>query len=216
VTLKRHVPTIGIAVALALFALAARSYPGGTTDSPNTIGYSWAHNFVSSLFAPRALNGAPNPARSFSVAAMLALCGSLAIMFRRLSRQFRSRLHQKTIEIGGIGAMVYDFLVVTPMHDLMVNIGLLFSFAALLATTHALYLERRWLLVLWGLSCIALAGISATMYYGHRFYGLLPVVQKVFFLACVGWIVSAYYTQSVNHRLRSATPPLSQRLANER
>jgi hypothetical protein len=32
------------------------------------------------------------------------------------------------------------------MHDLMVTIGLLFSLVALVATAHALYAERRWLL----------------------------------------------------------------------
>jgi hypothetical protein len=43
-------------------------------------------------------------------------------------------------------AKSYSFLVVTRMHDLMVTIGLPFSLVALVATAHALYAERRWLL----------------------------------------------------------------------
>lgn len=73
-------------------------------------------------------------------------------MFRRISINVRSsRVHKKTIEIGGIGALVYGFLAVTRMRDLMVSIGLLFSLAALLAATHALYIERRWWLFAWGI-----------------------------------------------------------------
>ena len=184
--LKYHLPAIGVLAALCLFVVAAIYYPGGTMDSASAVGYSWAHNFVSSLFASRALNGAANPARYIAVPAMLLLCVSLGIMFRRISINVRSsRRAKKTIEIGGIGEMVYGFLAVTRMRDLMVSIGLLFSLAALLAATHALYIERRWLLFAWGSICIELSLVSAAMYYGNVFYGFLPVVQKVSLVACI-------------------------------
>jgi hypothetical protein len=195
----QHLPTFGIVAALGLFAVAASSYPGSTTDSLGAPGYSWAHDFVSTLFGPRARNGAPNSARGVAIAAMLALCVSLGTVFYRLSRQLRSRLHRKTVEIAGIGTAVYSFLVVTPLHDLMVDVGLLFACTALLATTHALYLERRWALVAWGSGCLALAALSAVMYYGHVLYGYLPFMQKVSLVACVGWLLGAYYTQ-IGHR----------------
>lgn len=80
VRLKYHLPAIGLAVALCLFVVAGMYYPGGTTDSASTVGYSLVHNFVSTLFAPRALNGAPNPARFVAMPAMLFLCVSLGIV----------------------------------------------------------------------------------------------------------------------------------------
>lgn len=92
--LKYHWPAIGTAIALCLFVAAAIGYPGGTTDSASTVGYSWAHNFVSSLFASRALNGAANPARYIAVPAMLLLCVSLGVMFWRISREVKSRFHE--------------------------------------------------------------------------------------------------------------------------
>jgi len=193
--LKYHWPAIGIAIALCLFVVAAMYYPGGTTDSAVTIGYNWAHNFVSSLFAARALNGAPNPARVIAIPAMLLMCVSLGVMFRRIAMKVNSRVHKQTIEIGGIGAMVYAFLVVTPMHDLMVTIGLLFWLVALFATMHALSIERRGLLSGWGALCIALTLLSAVMYYGKVFYGLLPIVQKVSLVIWIGWLLSVHYTK---------------------
>lgn len=190
-----HLPVVGIAVALCLFVVAAIHYPGGTMSSASTVGYSWAHNFISSLFAPRALNGAVNPARYIAIPAMLFLCASLGMVFSRISRKARSRAHKKAIEIGGIGAAVYGFLIATPMHNLMISIGLLFSLAALLATTHMLYIERRWWLFGWGTLCLTLSLVSASMYYGKLLYGLLPVIQKVSLASCVGWLLSVYYTQ---------------------
>jgi uncharacterized membrane protein len=89
----------------------------------------------------------------------------------------------------------HAFLAVTPMHDLMVTIGLLFSLAALLAATHVLYSERRWLLFGWGSICVALSLLSAATYYGNLFYGFLPVVQKISLVMCVGSMLSLHYTQ---------------------
>jgi hypothetical protein len=193
--LQRHLPTAGIALAVGLFVGAAIRYPGGSTDSAATVGYSWTHNFISSLFAPRALNGAANPARFIAIAAMFVMCLSLGAVFLRLSRQVGSRAHRKTIEIGGIGAMIYSFLVVTPTHDLMVTFGLVFGLAALIATTHLLYVERRWSLFFGGSLSIALTLSAATMYYGNVFSGLLPLMQKVSLTAGVGWLLFVHYAR---------------------
>jgi hypothetical protein len=192
---KYHVPTIGIAIALCLFVVAASYYPGGTTLSADTVGYSWVHNFVSALFQPVALNGDANPARSFAIAAMLLLCLSWGLMFWQISRQVKARVHQKTIEISGLGLMVYAFLIVTPLHNLMVDLALLFGLVALFATTHDLYLERHPLLFGWGALCLALLMVSAMMYYGNVLYGLLPVMQKVSLGASSGWLITVYYTR---------------------
>lgn len=192
----RHLPVVGIATALCLFIMAAGRYPGGTMDAAGTVGYSWAQNFVSALFAPEALNGAPNPARTIAVPALFFLCAGIGVMFYRISTKAESRFHRKMIEIGGIGAAVYGLLVATPMHNLVISIGLLFYWAALLAMWHMLYIKRRRLLFGWGIICIALSSMSAAMYYGEMLYGLLPMIQKLNITACVGWITAVYYTSS--------------------
>ena len=143
---KSHVPLVAIVISVCLFGVAGLYYPGGTTESANTVGYNWAHNFISSLFAPNALNGAPNPARLVAIPAMLILCVGLAALFWSISRKATSRVHKKAIEIGGVGSMVYASLVVTPMHDLMIDIALPFGLVALLAILHLLHTARRSLL----------------------------------------------------------------------
>ena len=199
----KHLPALGIALALGLIVAATTYYPGGTMSSADTVGYSWANNTLSALFQPRALNGAPNPARSIAIPAMLFLCVSLGVMFKRISDKIASRAHRKTIEISGIGSAVYGLMVVTPMHDLMVTILLLFVLVAVIATLHALYLERRWMLVAWGSLCIALSLLDATIYYGNVFFGLLPVVSKLSLAVHIAWLLAVYYTLSA---IRAPSP----------
>jgi hypothetical protein len=189
----RHLPLIGIVVAVGLFLVAATYYPGGTTDSATTVGYDWTRNFISSLFAPTALNGAANTARRVAIPAMFVLCASTGAMFKSISNKGTTKTQRKAIEIGGIGAAVYFFLVVTPMHNLMINIGLPFALVAQLAILHLLYATRRWGLFWVGIVSILLLLLSAAMYYEHLFFDLLPVVQKVGLVAPLGWLVAVHY-----------------------
>ncbi len=123
VRFRSHLPLLGIVISVCLFFVATTYYPGGTADSATSVGYDWAHNFISSLFAAKALNGAANPARLFAIPAMLVLCVSIGALFKSISNKSTSKIHRKTIEISGIGATVYAFLVVTPMHNVMVSAG---------------------------------------------------------------------------------------------
>jgi hypothetical protein len=176
-----RLPLPGVLISLALFAWAASHYPGG---------YDWANHFISTLFAPTTATGVPNTARFLAIAAMLVFCVSVAILFVVLSRRTGSLVHRKTLEIGGIGSMVYAFLVVTPMHDLLVSISLLFFIPAMLAAIHLMYVERRFTLFWVGLMCLGVLLVTATMYYGNLHWHLLPLAQKATFVACIGWLLT--------------------------
>jgi hypothetical protein len=169
-----------VLVSLAVFALAASYYPGG---------YDWTNDFISTLFAPSTATGVANEARFLAIAGMFVFCVSVAVLFAVLSRRAGRRVHRNTLEIGGIGSMVYAFLAVTPMHDLLVGIALVFFVSAMSAAIHLLYVERRFALFWVGLMCLGLLLASATMYYVHMFLYLLPLAQKVSFVACVSWLL---------------------------
>src|SRR5262245_13413260 len=139
---KSHLPLIGILVSVVLLALSASYYPGGSYDSPDSVGYDWSRNFISTLFAPIALNGAANPARRLAIPAMLVFCVSIGVLFRNISRKAKSRLHRKAIEIGGIGTAIYAFLVVKTMHDILVSIAFVFFMVSVMVTLHLLSSDR--------------------------------------------------------------------------
>jgi hypothetical protein len=52
-----------MAVAMVLLVGATRFYPGGSQEDASSVGYDWANKHLSNLFAPKAVNGAENPAR---------------------------------------------------------------------------------------------------------------------------------------------------------
>jgi hypothetical protein len=173
-------PLAGILASLALFTNAASHYPGG---------YRFTGDFISTLFAPLTPSGINNAARPIAILAMLVFCASVGLLFQLVSRQASSRVLAKIIQIGGVGSMVYAFLVVTPMHDLLVGIALLFFFPAVFATLALVYQERRVALFSSGLVCLGLMIVASTMYYGHVAWQLLPLAQKSSMGACTCWLL---------------------------
>lgn len=180
-------PLIGVILSFFLFVLAALRYPGG---------YDWVNLSISTLFQPGTLNGAENLARPIAVLAVLSFCVSMGIVFKRVSQRATSRLHKKTIEIAGIGSMVYAFLVVTPMHDVLVGVALIFFVVAMLFTLHMIYLEKRFGLLFAGIVSLMIPLINAMMYYGNLLYGFLPIVQKIAVFMWVGWLLVLHLEES--------------------
>lgn len=182
VSIRHRSPLIGVLVAAVLFVLATTRYPGG---------YDWLDQSVSSLFQPIALNGLPNSARTVGSLAVVAFCLSMAIVFDTISRNGPSKFHGKAIQIGGVGSMVYAALAVTPMHDLVISVALVFFVVAIATFIHQLHLERRVGMLSAGLVCLGLTLSNATIYYGDLFYGFLPIVQKLSLVGWAGWLLAA-------------------------
>ena len=140
-TLRKLLPLLGASFSVALLVVAAGRYPGG---------YEWLEQSVSSLFQPTTLAGEPNEARPLASLGVLAFCASMGVVFAAIARQGPTRFHRKTVQVAGIGSMVYAALVVTPMHDVLVGVALVFFVTAVLTVAHGLYRDRRRaLLALW-------------------------------------------------------------------
>ena len=191
---KEYLPLIGVLASLAIFALSATRYPGG---------YDWIHHSISALFQPTALNGEENPARKPAMLAVFIFCVSVGILFKSVSMKGKSHFHRKTIEIAGIGSMVYAFLVVTPMHNVLVSVSLLFYVTAMLAILHLLYVERHVRMFCAGMVCVALLLTGAVMYYGNVLFGLLPLVQKTSLAMSVSWLFALQFSESKGGAQRS-------------
>jgi hypothetical protein len=191
--LVRHLPPLGALVAVGILIAAAARYPGGTDKSPDTVGFRCGENFLCALFQPVALNGAENPARPLAIVGLLLLCASMGVVFFRISRSTTLRLHRSAIEIGGIGTAVYAVFVPTVLHNVAVNVGLLFSLCAYAAIGAVLWVERRRGLFACGVALLALKTATAVSYYGDVRYDLLPSMQVAGVVGGLGWILAVYY-----------------------
>lgn len=185
--MRRIFPLLGVSLSVAILIVAAGHYPGG---------YDWFHQSVSSLFQPATPDGEANDARRLACLGIIGFCMSMGIVFATVAKRGPTRFHRKTVQVAGIGSMVYAALTVTPMHDVLVGAALLFFLTAVLTIVHGLYLNRRFGMLGLGIASLALVLGNAAMYYGEWLYGFLPVVQKASLGMWVVWLFALYFSNS--------------------
>jgi hypothetical protein len=186
---KRQFPLICVLLGFALILVATRFYPGGTLDDPTAVGFDWSRNYLTNLFRPSALNGLKNAAMPYAVAGMWLICVGLADLFRHLAKEMGSTWHAKWVRIFGIAATVYAALTVTPMHDLMVTIALVFFVAAELVLLDWLCQRRQLPQWIAGMANLALLISAAFVYYREVAMVALPTLQKLVFLSSTAWLL---------------------------
>ena len=90
----------------------------------NSIGFDWTKNFISNLFGAKALNGAENPSRIWAYTGMILLPFSYAIFFINMSKKLPEKNVANILKYGGAANILFMFLIVTPLHDLMLNVSI--------------------------------------------------------------------------------------------
>ena len=167
---------LGILVAVSCLVAATTRYPGG---------FDWNRDYISTL-----LRAPAGPSRTLADIGVLLFSVSLALVFVRLARAAAFARSSKAIRIGGIGSMIYSALTITPMHDLMVTISLVFLLAALVPMVRELTRANERGFFAAGCICLAILGASAAIYYSGRFVVVLPWAQRVSFGLIAVWLVA--------------------------
>ncbi|WP_152561057.1 hypothetical protein [Flavobacterium sp. ASV13] len=67
---QKHSVLICLVISVILIVIATLLYPGGSLLDKNSIGFGWSKNFISNLFAAKAINGAENPGRIWAIIGM--------------------------------------------------------------------------------------------------------------------------------------------------
>ena len=67
---KKYSVLICLVISVIFIIIATLVYPGGSLLDKNSIGFDWSKNFLSNLFAPKALNGSENPGRIWALIGM--------------------------------------------------------------------------------------------------------------------------------------------------
>lgn len=182
-------PIGGIVVFLALYAVAAALYPGGSLVDKASPGFSWLHNYWCNLLNVVALNGQPNPARPVALLAMGILGTALALLWYLLPKLFTlGPLYAATIRLAGILAMVFAGFIFTKYHDLVSTIAGFFGLVAMAGTFAGLYKARLRKLLGLGVLCLALLLVNNYVYYTTHFIYYLPVIQKLTLLLVLTWL----------------------------
>jgi hypothetical protein len=148
--IKKYSVLIGITISLILFAVAISMYPGGTYQNKNTIGFSWSKNYISNLFEANAINGSENSAKIWAYGAMYT----------------------------GILTMPFTFLIVTPLHNLMLNISSFLFWNCIVAITVFIFMTKLHFFKIYNSICL-LIFVYAVYVHTSSNWNLLLIIAKV-------------------------------------
>jgi len=181
----RNIPIVGVVAAIGLLAISAYQYSGNM---------HWTRVTVSLLCASTLPDGSPNPGRELPITALLLLCASMALLFQFISQLAETRVQHNAIQIGGIGSMVYALLTATPMHNVMVNIALVFFIVAIVAIIYMLYRKQYYMLTILGAACIVVKSGSVSLYYTNTYTEVWGVLQKLSIILTTTWLFAVHMT----------------------
>ena len=179
--IKKHAVLIGVSISLILLMIAISIYPGGSMFDQHSVGFDLSKNFISNLFAANALNGAVNPSRIWAYLGMILLPCSYAIFFVNMSKKILEKNAGYILKYGGAANILCMFLIVTPLHDLMLNISITLFWTCIVVITVFILKTRLHLFKLLCVICLLIFYYSIFLWATND-WDLLPIMQKVNFI----------------------------------
>lgn len=193
---KKYAVLIGIVISFILLIIAISLYPGGSMFDKNSVGFDWTKNFISNLFAAKALNGSENASRIWACLGMIVLPCSYAIFFVNMSKKIPDKNVGMILIYGGAINILCMFLIVTPLHDLMLNISITLFWTCIVVITVFILKTRLHLFKFLCITCLVIFYYSLYLWATNN-WGLLPIVQKLNFINSTLLILGLeYFTRS--------------------
>jgi hypothetical protein len=179
--IKKYSVLTGVVIALILMIIAISVYPGGSMFDRHSAGFDWTKNFISNLFATKALNGAENPARIWACMGMIILPLSYAVFFIHMSKKIPDKNAGNILKYGGAVNVLVMFLIVTPLHDLMLNISITLFWTCIIVITVFILKTRLHLFKFFCIVCLLIFYYSIYLWATND-WDLLPTMQKLNFI----------------------------------
>ena len=189
---------IGVVISVILIVIATFLYPGGSLLDENSIGFNWSENFISNLFAAKAVNGLENPSRIWALIGIAFHSLGYGIFFINMSKKMPTKHAATILKLIGIANILFTFLIATPLHDIMVIISSTLFLIGLFYIT--VYILKTKLHLLKFCCIICLMIFYYTLYlYGSGNWRLLAIMQKVTFISSMLLILGLeYFTKEEN------------------
>lgn len=190
--IKKYSVLTGVVISLVLMMIAISVYPGGSMFDKNSVGFDWSTNFISNLFATKALNGAENPSRIWAYIGMIILPLSYAIFFINISKKLPDKKAGNMIKYLGIANVLCMSLIVTPLHDLMLNISITLFWTCIIIITVFILKTRLHLFKFLCIVCLVIFYYSIYLW-AISDWDLLPTMQKLNFINSTLLILALEY-----------------------
>ncbi|WP_281866041.1 hypothetical protein [Flavobacterium sp. GSB-24] len=189
--IKKYSVLLCLSISLILMVIAASLYPGGSLFDKNSIGFGWSKNFVSNLFAAKAINGSENPGRIWAVIAMAFHSAGYGIFFINMSKKIPSVQWAKILKFIGIVNIVFIFLIATPLHDLG-TISIVLTLFGLFTITIYILKSKLHFLKFCCILCL-LTFYCFFFLFGFGYLGLAVIMQKVYNASAILLVLALEY-----------------------
>ncbi|HEY4787941.1 MAG TPA: hypothetical protein VIH57_17930 [Bacteroidales bacterium] len=194
VSFTDYLPIIGVLAFVGIYIYSATLYPGGSQVNSNSKGFDWMNNYWCTMFALKAMNGQPNPARPFSIAGMIILWTSLLVFFFKFSEILSpGQIWKRVIQIAGTVSLMFASLLFTNLHDFATTFSSAVGLFALIGIMLGVAKSNLNFYKITGIVCMILMGINNYIYYSRQGINFLPLIQKLTFLVVLSWVVGLNY-----------------------
>lgn len=192
--MKKYSVLICVVTSVILLVTATLIYPGGSLPDRNSVGFGWTKNFLSNLFATKALNGAPNPGWIYAVIGMAFHSVGYGIFFIHMSKKIALRPWSDVIKFLGVANIVLIFLIATPLHDLG-TLSIVLTLVGLFIITVFMLRSKLHLLKCCCIGCL-LTYYCFFALFGFGYMDFAVVMQKVYVICSMLLILALEYFTS--------------------
>ncbi len=189
--IKKYSVLICFITSMILIVIATLTYPGGSLLDKNSIGFDWSKNFISNLFATKAINGSENPGRVWAIIGMAFQSVGYGIFFINMSKKISSRLWANILKFIGASNIIFIFLIATPLHDLG-TISIMLTLLGLFAITVFILKSKLHLLKFCCIICL-LTYYCFFFLFGFGYLSLAVIMQKVFSMSSMLLVLGLEY-----------------------
>lgn len=190
--IKKYSVLICVVISVILIVIAALVYPGGSLLDKNSEGFDWSKNFISNLFAAKAINGLENSSRIWAIIGMTVHSVGYGIFFINMSKKISTRHAATILKLIGVANILFNFLIVSPMHDIMVTVSSTLFLIGLFYITVFILKTKLHLFKFFCIIC--LLTFYYTLYlYGSGNWGLLAIMQKISFISSMLLVLGLEY-----------------------
>jgi len=182
---------ICLVTSMILIIIATLAYPGGSLLDKNSIGFDWSKNFLSNLFATKAINGSENPGWIWALIGMAFNSVGYGIFFINMSKKIASGKWANILKYIGIANIIFIFLIATPLHDLG-TISIILTLLGLFTITVFILKSKLHFLKFCCIICL-LTYYCFFSFYGFGYLGLTVIMQKVYIISSMSLVLGLEY-----------------------
>ena len=121
------------------------------------------------------------------------LSATFAIFFIEFSKKIPAKGAAQVIKYFGAGAMLFTFLIATPLHDKMITIASTMTLISIFYITVFVLKSRLHLFKFLCVACLLVFYCSLYIYYSGTYLKFLPIMQKVTFGSTIILILGLEY-----------------------